>query len=310
MTFAALRPPVCMIGRTPRLPPEPLGGADARRDARGIGEPTLFCGEARPFVRQPQGRQSLSRIAVVGCVVLAFAAPAVLAKGDRGALWQVVQTCVANHDLTGAAFPCLAVNLSGGEERGYVILRPPVGRPDVILSPTKKIVGLEDPWLRTLAAPNYFADAWQARLFLSDDERKPLAYDDVALAVNARSSRTQDQLHIHIGCFSRQAKETLQAIAPQLPEDKWAPISERIQGFAFWGRRVAQATLSGVNPFRLAAEGFPDGANAGASSAVVVAGTRLADGRDEFVLLLSRPDPFALSRPFAAEDLLDPSCAL
>jgi CDP-diacylglycerol pyrophosphatase len=189
-------------------------------------------------------------------------------------------------------------------------LRPPVGKPDTILSPTKKILGVEDPWLRTLAAPNYFEDAWNARTFLSDSDHKPLAHDDVALAVNSRASRTQDQLHIHIGCISRQGKMILQAIAPLLPENKWAPIKERMQGFEFWGRRVAQETLAGVNPFRLAAEGFLNEIKSSAQSAIVVAGTQLADGRREFVVLVSRPDPFGLSRSFAAEDILDLSCSL
>ncbi|MGD0188671.1 MAG: CDP-diacylglycerol diphosphatase [Roseiarcus sp.] len=192
---------------------------------------------------------------------------------------------------------------------GYVILRPPVGKPDTILSPTKKIVGVEDPSLLSLGAPNYFEDAWNARAFLSDTNHKPLARDDVALAINSRFSRTQDQLHIHIGCISRQARETLQSIAPQLSENKWAPIKERIQGFEFWGRRVARETLAGVNPFRLAAEGFPDETKSSAQSAIAVAGIQLADGRSEFVLLVWRPDPFGLSRLFAAEDFLDPSCS-
>jgi CDP-diacylglycerol pyrophosphatase len=254
--------------------------------------------------------QSRLRIAAICCVAFALAEQAALAKGDRGALWQVVRICVANHALTGAAFPCLDVNVSDGEEGGYVILRPPVGKPDTILSPTKKIVGVEDPSLRALAAPNYFEDAWNARAFLSDPDQKPLAHEEVALAVNSRFSRTQDQLHIHIGCVSWQTKQTLQAIAPQLPENKWAPIKERMQGFQFWGRRVAQETLTGVNPFRLAAEGFPDETESSAQSTIVVAGTQLADGRNEFVLLIWRPDPFGLSRPFAAEEFLDLSCAL
>ena len=37
---------------------------------------------------------------------------------DRAALWQVVRACVADYQLTGAPYPCLEVNLSGGEERG------------------------------------------------------------------------------------------------------------------------------------------------------------------------------------------------
>jgi CDP-diacylglycerol pyrophosphatase len=248
-------------------------------------------------------------MAAIFCLACAFAAPAAVAVGYRDALWQVVRTCAANHALTGAAFPCLEVNMSEGEERGYVILRPPLGKPDIILSPTKKIVGVEDPSLRTLAAPNYFEDAWNARGFLSDAIHRPLAHDDVALAVNSRVARTQDQLHIHLGCISGEARKTLQAIAPQLSENKWARIEKPIHGLEFWGREVAQDTLAGVNPFRLAVEGLRDEAERRAQLTIVVAGTRLADGRGGFILLVSRHDPLSKIPQFTAEDFLDPWCS-
>jgi CDP-diacylglycerol pyrophosphatase len=41
---------------------------------------------------------------------------------DRQALWSVVNACVADHKLTGAPFPCLKVDLAGGEERGHLVL--------------------------------------------------------------------------------------------------------------------------------------------------------------------------------------------
>jgi CDP-diacylglycerol pyrophosphatase len=78
-------------------------------------------------------RTRMTRVAALAALsVLAFALAAAdgAAVFDRGALWRVVQTCVTNHELTGAAFPCIEVNLSGGEDRGYVILRPPFGKPD------------------------------------------------------------------------------------------------------------------------------------------------------------------------------------
>ena len=102
-----------------------------------------------------------------------------------------MRTCVANHALTGAAFPCREVNVSDGEERGYVILRPPFGKPDTILSPTKKIVGVEDPSLRTLAPSNYFEDAWDAYAFLADPAQKPLACvgDWAQASMSARLTR-------------------------------------------------------------------------------------------------------------------------
>lgn len=251
----------------------------------------------------------MSKIVAIYCVAYALATQTAIAEGGRGALWQVVWTCVANHVLTGAAFPCLEVNMSDGEERGYVILRPPIGAPDIILSPTRKIVGVEDPSLAAVDAPNYFEDAWSARSFLSDAVHKPLAHDAIAVAVNSRFSRTQDQLHIHIGCISRGARQALQAVARELSENKWVLIREPIYGGKFWGRQVAQETLAGVNPFRLAAEGLSGETESSGQLTIVVAGAQLANGRDGFVLLVSRSAPFGLSRPFSVEHFLDFSCS-
>ena len=57
-------------------------------------------------------------IVLVVVVVTASAAFAAYAMElPRMALWQVVRACVADYKLTGAPFPCLEVNLAGGEER-------------------------------------------------------------------------------------------------------------------------------------------------------------------------------------------------
>ena len=113
-----------------------------------------------------------------------------------------------------------------GDERGYVLLRAPWGAPDLILAPTRKIVGVEDPSLQTSEAPNYFEDAWNARAFLSEGRQKPLARNDVVLAVNPRPWRSQDQLHIHIGCLSRRMRQRLQTLAPELPEDNGLELED------------------------------------------------------------------------------------
>jgi CDP-diacylglycerol pyrophosphatase len=259
----------------------------------------------------------LSRIIVatmLAALTFAFAARAGVTNAGRGALWKVVQTCVANHALTGAAFPCLKVDLSAGAERGYVVLRPPLMKPDIILTPTRKIVGVEDPSLQALGAPNYFEDAWNARAFLTKAHRKPLGRADVALAVNSRVTRSQDQLHIHIGCLASRAKRKLQALAPQLPDNGWVRIGGPVglgappHSPGFWGRRVDQETLAGVNPFRLAAE--EPALSAGRSRLMIVAaGIELADGRGGFVLLAAHNDPAGPDDQLSAEDFLDASCS-
>jgi CDP-diacylglycerol pyrophosphatase len=257
----------------------------------------------------------LVRTAVVACAAIGFpfAQAAAGAEVGRDALWLVIRTCVANHALTGAAFPCLTVNVSSGEQRGYVILRAPFGTPDLILAPTRKTVGVEDPSLQSLGAANYFEDAWNARAFLWNGGKRPLAPDNVALAVNSRFSRSQDQLHIHIGCLAPDVKQALQTLAPKLPEDRWVRIGSAMSlgktllGLGLWGRRVEKETLAGVNPFRLAAEVRSNETESRSQLMIVVAGVQLAKARGGFVLLASYDNP---SHAFSAETFLDPSCSL
>ena len=245
---------------------------------------------------------------------LALASQAAGVESDRGALWRVVQPCVADHALTGAAFPCLDINLSGGRERGYVVLRRPLANSDLILAPTTKMLGVEDPRLQSVEAPNYFQDAWSTRVFLTPQRKMPLAHDDVALAVNSRGSRSQDQLHIHIGRLSRETKQTLASLALQLPEDRWVRIGQPmtvgkgLHAAGFWGRRVAQDSLAEVNPFRLATEA-PNDSEMRAHTMIVVAGVELARGRDGFVLLASHDEPSGPGDQAGAEDFLDASCS-
>ena len=106
-------------------------------------------------------------VAVVLTVSAAFAAYAM--DLHRMALWQVVRACVADYKLTGTPFPCLEVDLSGGEERGTVVLRPPLLE-DTVLTPTRRIKGIEDPFLQSPEAPNYFDAAWRARTFLKNGD--------------------------------------------------------------------------------------------------------------------------------------------
>jgi len=136
-------------------------------------------------IRRPRiARLAASRMAALLYIgaTFAFSAQAAVANPSRGALWRVVQACLVSHALMGAAFPCLEVNVSRGDERGYVVLQLPFGASDPMLAPTRRIVGVEDPSLAALDAPNYFADAWGARKFLQDAPDEPLPHAGVVLA--------------------------------------------------------------------------------------------------------------------------------
>ena len=250
---------------------------------------------------------SLSIAVVLSALAGVVSALAGFADGRRGALWDVVRTCVVNHTVTGFAFPCLEVNTADGEERGYVVLRRP-GTRDIVLAPTKQVVGVEDPWLWTAEAPNYFADAWNARSFFDELQRRPLGHEDVALGVNSRLTRTQDQLHIHIGCVSLLARRAIGSVAPDLSDSDWTRLKWQVHGPDVWARRISQSSLDGVNPFHLTEE-IPDGDTKLTQIGIVVARTKPADGRDGFIVLAWLDSPETPSRRLAAEEFIDPRCS-
>jgi CDP-diacylglycerol pyrophosphatase len=222
-------------------------------------------------------------VVVVLTASAAFAAYAM--QLHRTALWQIVRACVANTKLTGSPFPCLEVNLAGGEELGDVVVRPPLSD-DTILSPTRRIPGVEDPFLQSPEAPNYFDAAWRARTFLKDADGQAPERDAIALFVNSAAQRTQDQLHIHMGCLVPYARRTLAAAAPKVPMGAWAQIGPVVPHTMFWAYRIPGTELANVNPFRLAAEELAGKTRGPGDLTVAVAGMRVA-GDDEFLILAS-----------------------
>ncbi|MBV8107456.1 MAG: CDP-diacylglycerol diphosphatase [Hyphomicrobiales bacterium] len=238
--------------------------------------------------------------------LMAAALDFLLAGAPRQTLWRAVQACIVDYRLTGAAFPCLQVNLAGGQERGYVLIRAPFGRREVVLAPTRKVVGVEDPWLQLPDAPNYFEDAWRARSLLERPDQKPAA-GDFALAVNPAVMRRQDQLHIHLGCLFPDEKRAVESFAARLQIGEWSRVPTIIYDAEFWGLRLGRAGLAGANPFRLAAEG-PAGKDGGRSGLmIVVAAPRLA-GEDQWLILATNLVGSGTYTDIAAEDILDPSC--
>ena len=236
--------------------------------------------------------------------VTAFATSAI--GLDRLALWQVVRACVVDFKLTGASLPCFEVDLSGGEERGNVVLRAPLLH-DLIVAPTRKIVGIEDPFLQSARAPNYFDAAWRARSFLKSADGRTPERDEIALIANSAVVRTQDQLHIHVGCLRTQAMLMLAAAAPNVPIGKWVRIGAVVPHTMFWGTRVRGADLADIEPFRLAAEALADKVRDRAKLTIAVAGVRV-EGDDQFLVLASYVEATGGLLPVRSSDLLGESC--
>ena len=253
---------------------------------------------------------SLRRKTLTILVWFSFAMGPLLATAAerRGALWDVVNACALDYALTGAPFPCMKVSPGEGAERGYAILRPPVGGDDIILTPTRKVAGLEDSFLQTSEAPNYFEAAWNERAVLAEHERQLPEGEEVALAVNSKYSRSQDQLHIHLGCLIDEAKATLAASRSNLSSAVWRKLANPIAGITFWGRVIPSRSLTGVNPFRIAFEDFDKGADPRGAVSIVLVGGALPLSRDEFILLRTTDDPAHPTSARSGTEILRPSC--
>ena len=258
------------------------------------------------MTRPETGPLSMRRPALLA-LLLGIATVVCAASLPRDTLWGVEATCLLNKRTTGAAFPCVEVDIAGGIERGFAVLRAPFRQTHLVAMPTARVSGIEVPALREPNAPNYFADAWSVRHYVQSDLKRPLAWNDVGLAVNSRATRSQDQLHIHIDCVQAKVKAALAERLEQTPTDGWREAGLSFWGQDYWTRRVARPSLDGVNPFRLAAE-IPALAPHPGLTTLAVIGVTDAAGNDGFILLAGLSDAALAARQSTGEDMLDHSC--
>ena len=251
-------------------------------------------------------RLSLSLLAVVAGALALTACAALAVASDRDNLWRVVRACAADARLTGLPFPCLSIDLKDGGERGHAVLRPPWAN-DTILTPTRRVVGLEDPYLQSPQAPNYFADAWRSRDMIATANGRPPTREQIALIANSRVVRMQDQLHIHIGCLVPQARRVVAEAAQSLPADTWRLIGPVVPHQPLFAMRVQSADLDGVDPFRLAHAAFDGAVRDPADLMIGVVGARVS-GQDEFVILASYSHLPHSWWPVGSDELIDRAC--
>ena len=225
---------------------------------------------------------------------------------DRMVLWHIVHgACVPHFAATGSPAPCLAVH----PHAGYALLKDRDGATQVLLIPTARVTGIEDPAVRAPDAPDYLALAWADRGVVARLAGRPLRRRDIALAVNAIAGRTQDQLHIHIDCVQPAVRAAVAAQAAGL-NAAWRRFPVPLMDQPYLARVVVGRSLAGVNPFRLLADQVPGAAGAMGQWTLAVLGVRLPpDGRAGFVLLAGHVNPRTGDRG-AGERLQDHACAL
>ena len=241
----------------------------------------------------------------ISLLAIFLALPNLGVLNQRGVLWHVVQTCVAAHDITGLSFPCLNVDTADGIDRGYAVLRAPFDKSHIIVSPTVRTIGIEADRLRGAGAPNYFADAWASRQYAREGLARSPERADLALAVNSRLGRSQDQLHIHVDCIRPTVKQKLADLAPTLAARRWTRITVMPRAPRYWALALPTADLAGLNLFDLVANGLAIAPEDMDDTTIVVVGTA---GESPGFVVLARQRIQNTSDEAHGEALMDHSC--
>jgi len=239
--------------------------------------------------------------AALAALFTAFALPACAADPD--ALWNIVGgQCAPNQQAKHDPAPCVSVDLAGG----YAVLKDESGATQVLVIPTTKITGIESPALLDPAAPNFWADAWQARHDVESFAHREIPREDLALAVNSIFGRSQDQLHIHVDCIRPDVRDALDTAMDRIGS-KWAPLDVSLAGHRYRAMRLAGEDLGDRNPFKLLADADPMARAEMGLETLVVAGAVFEDGSPGFILLSDRFDP-SMHDAASGESLLDHGC--
>jgi CDP-diacylglycerol pyrophosphatase len=207
------------------------------------------------------------------------------AATDPDILWKIVHNrCVVDETKFGHAAPCTVVDLAAG----FAILKDIVGETQYLLIPTTRITGIESPAVLAPATPNYFAEAWNETGLVDARLSKTLPRQDLSLAINAITGRTQDQLHIHIDCIRADVRAALAQHAASVGRN-WAPFPVPLAGTAYRAIRIDGTTLR-ADPFTLLADGEPGARTAMGAHTLVLAGETFAGGVPGFILLDNHAD--------------------
>lgn len=197
----------------------------------------------------------------------------------RTSLWRVVHYgCVPDQTLTGYPAPCLHVDLT----RRFALVTAPDVEDELLLVPTVKVTGIEDPALLSPSLPDYWRLAWEMRKHLTVNSH-PVPSNKIGLAVNSAYSRTQDQLHIHISCLRSSVFRHLQTLKLRAGVT-WS--TEEIGSRKFYDViRLPGNTLTLHSPFQILASRVGSDPSIMARQTLVLAETTMADGTPAFFLL-------------------------
>lgn len=253
----------------------------------------------------------MAAAALAGCATLSTGPalpPPPLPHANGEVLWGLVNgRCVPGMRGDAGPAPCLAVVSAPRPGSDYVLLKDRVGVAQMLIMPTERITGIEDARLLAPGTTNYFAAAWLSRPWLDSRLPAPLPRELVTIAVNSPYGRTQDLLHLHLDCISRDALAALQAQAGDVGP-RWSRRPLTLNGHPYYARWIEGDALR-ADPFRLLAEGMPGARSRMAAWSLVLVGASRGPDRPGFLLLATRADP-AAGNTASGEELQDHACAV
>jgi CDP-diacylglycerol pyrophosphatase len=228
---------------------------------------------------------------------------------DRNRLWSLISSCAttAAQNIYPPS-PCAEVDMPHGVMDGYVVFKDRDGRYQYLVLPLARTTGIEDPILLAPGAPNYFADAWTARLYVEAALHAAQPREVLSMVVNSAHGRSQDQLHIHLDCIRPEVHDALQRLLPSITH-QWRALSEPLppHQHSYQAMWVDGETLS-INPFQALASSLPAGDSMALHSLVVV-GAYSPQGKPGFILLSGHVDPAHDDRG-SGDELQDMDCAI
>ncbi|WP_241622565.1 CDP-diacylglycerol diphosphatase [Rosenbergiella australiborealis] len=232
---------------------------------------------------------------LLAVLVVAFFAYRFHAHSD--VLWRIVsQQCIPHQRQSQQPEPCQHVDLA----QGYALLKDNVGIAQYLLIPTDKISGVESPALLQPQTPNYFYLAWQQLPQLNERLGRLVPPTDLALAINGKWGRSQNQLHIHLSCLRGDVQQQLSDYQTVITS-KWQTLP--LLNHQYWVRSLSLEQLQAESLFRQIYADFP---NINPKSGQVgIALTQLADGR--LVVMVLRTD-WLKGVLGSAEELQDHQC--
>ncbi len=246
-------------------------------------------------------RLGLAVLVLAGCLAALTAAVAAHRAGRDQLRFIVQHECLPNWLEAHNPAPCISVSMRGRGPgaSGFALLADQKGGAHFLLIPTESVSGIESPELRSPRALNFFDAAWKARGVIDTFIGHPVSRDVIGLAVNSIWARSQDQLHIHIGCMRKFVYDALHGASDRIGH-VWSPVT--VRGFHYQAIRIMGRDLGSTNPFELLADDLPGAKDEMGRFTLFVAGVDFREGPG-FVALAGQYAP-------GTETLLDPRCSL